>query len=279
MMMSYFDYPDTQQVIGAAIKPYKDDKNVSPDALLSYAESAGLKAKLLVGGDIAMLKRLVANGFPVIVESWFIPEPGDEMGHYQLVVGYDGDTLNFFDSYHGPNIQHSVTEFDGLWRVFNRLAIVVWRPDQEDQMRSLLGMRWDDTKMTASALADAQRESLADPRDKFAWFNIGSNLLRQGDAAGAVQAYEQASALKLPWRMLWYQFGPYEAYFAEKKYDDLVKLTSATLRVKAGLEESYYWRGRAYAALGKIQSARNDFSQALLYRANYAAAQTALNGL
>ena len=101
MLMSYFNYMDTQQVIGAAIKPYKDDKNVGPDELLSYAQSAGLKARIIVGGDIDMLKRLVAHDFPVIVESWFIPEPGDEMGHYQLVVGYEGETLSFFDSYHG----------------------------------------------------------------------------------------------------------------------------------------------------------------------------------
>ena len=202
MLMSYFNYTDTQQVIGAAIKPYKDDKNVGPDELLSYAQSAGLKARIIVGGDIDMLKRLVAHDFPVIVESWFIPEPGDEMGHYQLVVGYEGDTLSFFDSYHGPNIQHSVAEFDGLWRVFNRLALVVWRADQEEQMRGLLGERWDETRMNALALVDAQREVQANPRDKFAWFNIGSTLLRQGDSAGATQAYDSAIALNLPWRMM-----------------------------------------------------------------------------
>lgn len=279
MLMSYFNYTDTQQVIGAAIKPYKDDKNVGPDELLSYAQSAGLKARIIVGGDIDMLKRLVAHDFPVIVESWFIPEPGDEMGHYQLVVGYEADTLSFFDSYHGPNIQHSVAEFDGLWRVFNRLAIVVWRLDQEEQMRSLLGERWDETRMNALALADAQRESQADPRDKFAWFNIGSTLLRQGDSAGAMAAYDTAIALRLPWRMMWYQFGPYEAYFAQKRYDEVVKLTSATLRVKVGLEESYFWRARAYAALGKPKLAQSDLNQALVYRPSFAQAQLALNAI
>ncbi len=78
---------------------------------------------------------------------------------------------------------------------------------------------------------------------------------------------------------MWYQFGPYEAYFAQKRYDEVVKLTSATLRVKAGLEESYFWRARAYAALGKPKLAQNDLNQALVYRPSFAQAQLALNAI
>lgn len=279
MMLSYYKGTDTQQVIAQAIKPYKDDKNVSPDALVGYAESAGFRARILVGGDIQLLKALVANQIPVIVESWFIPEPGDEMGHYQLLVGYDGDTLTFYDSYHGPDVQHSVHEFDALWKVFNRLAVLVWKPEQDAQMQALLGPRWDEAQMKQIALDTARQDTTADPRDKFAWFNIGSTLLSMGDQAGAVDAFDNAIALKLPWRMMWYQFGPYEANYLAGHYDKVVQLTSATLRVRAGLEESYYWRGRAYAAQGKTKSARTDFNQALVYRANYAAARSALDEL
>ena len=122
-------------------------------------------------------------------------------------------------------------------------------------------------------------QAAANPQDKFAQFNIGTSLLKLGDAAGAVQAYQTARELKLPWRMLWYQFGLYEANFAQGNYDNLVKVTSEILKVKAGLEESYYWRGKAQAALGNADAARQDFQQALQYRENYQEAQTALNGL
>ena len=280
MMLSYYGQTDTtQQVIGKQIKPFKDDKNTSPDEIVSYAQSVNYHARIIQGGDITLLKTLIANKYPVIVETWFIPEPNDEMGHYQLLVGYEDDVLRFYDSYHGPNIKHPVDEFDALWRVFNRLAIVVWPADQDAQMQALLGARWDEQAMLKTALATAQSEAAADPQDKFAQFNIGTNLLKLGDAAGAVQAYQNARELKLPWRMLWYQFGLYEANFAQGNYDNLVKITSETLKVKAGLEESYYWRGKAQAALGNADAARQDFQQALQYRENYQAAQTALNGL
>ena len=280
MMLSYYGQTDTtQQVIGKQIKPFKDDKNTSPDEIVSYAQSVNYHARIIQGGDITLLKTLIANKYPVIVETWFIPEPDDEMGHYQLLVGYEDDVLRFYDSYHGPNIKHPVDEFDALWRVFNRLAIVVWPADQDAQMQALLGPRWDEQAMLQSALAMAQTEAAANPQDKFAQFNIGTSLLKLGDAAGAVQAYQTARELKLPWRMLWYQFGLYEANFAQGNYDNLVKVTSEILKVKAGLEESYYWRGKAQAALGNADAARQDFQQALQYRENYQEAQTALNGL
>jgi len=279
MMLSYFGQNDTQQMIAKQIKPFKDDKNTSPEELVSYATSVGYRARMIQGGDVNLIKSLVANNFPVIVETWFVPEPDDEMGHYQLLVGYDDDVLRFFDSYHGPNVKHTVEEFDPLWKVFNRLAIVMWPEAQDAQMQALLGARWDEQAMLQGALATARAETAANPQDKFAQFNIGTNLLKLGDVAGAVEAYQNARVMKLPWRMLWYQFGVYEANFAQGNYENLVKITSETLKVKAGLEESYFWRARAQAALGKASAARQDLQQALQYRENYAEAQAVLESL
>lgn len=279
MLLSYFGHPDTQQDIARVIKPFNDDKNVGPDELLGYAISVGYRTRIVVGGNINQIKALVASGLPVIVETWFIPEPNDEMGHYRLLVGYEDDTLRFFDSYHGPNVQQSVSEFDPLWRVFNRLFIVAWQEGQEEQVKAILGAQWDETEMLRQALAVAQAEAQANPQDKFAWFNIGTNALKLGDGAAAVEAYKKADALKLPWRMLWYQFGMYEAHFAQGNYSEVIKLANRTLKVQRGLEESFYWRGRAYAALGKTQSARQDFQRALENNSGYVAAQEALAAL
>lgn len=279
MLLSYFGGTDTQGDIARVIKPFKDDKNVSPTELLGYVTSAGYRARIFVGGDTDQLKALVAAGLPVIVETWFIPEPNDEMGHYQLLVGYEGDTLNFFDSYHGPNVQHSVAEFDPLWRVFNRLFIVAWREDQEATVQAILGAQWDESTMLQYALASAQADAAANPQDKFAWFNIGTSALQLGDMTTAVEAYKRADTLKLPWRMLWYQFGMYEAHFEMGNYAEVIKLANRTLRVQRGLEESYYWRGKAYAAQGRNASARQDFRRALENNSGFSAAQEALAAL
>jgi tetratricopeptide (TPR) repeat protein len=279
MMLSYFGRPETQKDIAYVLRPDRDDKNVSPDELVSYAQLLGFQARTIVGGDLEMLKTLVMNGIPVIVESWFIPEPNDEMGHYLLLIGYEGDTLLFYDSYHGPNVRENVVEFEPLWKVFNRTAVVAWTPQQAPMVQAILGERLNDQVMFERALAGAQAEIAANPKDKYAWFNAGTNMLALGNSAGAVEAFDTARNLKLPWRMMWYQFGPYVAYFEQGRYDAVIELTTATLRRVRNLEESLYWRGRAYAATGNEIAARADLEQALKYNPNFAAAREALNQL
>jgi tetratricopeptide (TPR) repeat protein len=276
MQLSYFGRTENQADIARVLRPDRNDRNVSPDELVSYAQSLGLRAKWLMGGDILMLRTLVANGLPVIVESWFIPDPNDEMGHYLLLTGYDGDVLTFQDSYHGPNVTETVNEFDPLWKVFNRSAVVVWPPEREAQVQAILGERMDDGFMVERAMATARIEAHNNPQDKYAWFNIGTNLLLMGDASGAAQAYDTAESLALPWRMLWYQFGPYAAYYHAGRYDKVVQLANKTLTRVKNLEESYYWRGMAYAAQGKRASATRDLQRAVALNPNYAQARQAL---
>jgi tetratricopeptide (TPR) repeat protein len=71
--------------------------------------------------------------------------------------------------------------------------------------------------------------------------------------------------LGLPWRMLWYQFGPYRAYYATERYEDVITLADATLAVAGNLEESFYWRARARLAQGDTDGARSDLEAALRY--------------
>ncbi len=276
MQLSTFGRKETQNQIQPFLRPDKDDRNVSPNEMAAYVQSIGFRSKMIVGGTVPLLKNLLVNGVSPIVETWFIPHVNDEMGHYRLLIGYEGDTLIFYDSYNGPNIRIKEAEFDNLWKVFNRVAVVSWTRQQEEVVNGLLQNYLDDNTMIANALSVAHAEVAVNPQDKFAWFNVGTNLLAMGDTAGAVQAYNRARRLNLPWRMLWYQFGPYEAYTAEKQFDEVIKLANATLTIVSNLEESYYWRGRAYSGLGNNEAARRDYTMALRLNANYAAAKRAL---
>ena len=102
--------------------------------------------------------------------------------------------------------------------------------------------------------------------------------VRAGDEAAA-QAFDAARVLKLPWRMLWYQFGPYEAYDHAGRYDEVIALADATLKPTGDLEESYYYKGLALQKLGQLADARAAFELALQYNAHYDAARQALNAL
>jgi tetratricopeptide (TPR) repeat protein len=79
--------------------------------------------------------------------------------------------------------------------------------------------------------------------------------------------------------MLWYQFGPYESYYAVGRYDDVITLATATLRTTNNLEESYYWRGLAYLAQGDTDRARGELQTALKYNPNFGEAKEALESL
>lgn len=59
---------------------------------------------------------------------------------------------------------------------------------------------------------------------------------------------------------LWYQDGPYAAYYHTGRYQDVINLAHTTLVNvdKPVLEETYYWRAMAKVALGDRERAIED---------------------
>ena len=274
-----------QREAARQLKPDPEDKNVSPEEMAAYiAGLPGLGAADIQGADLELLRRLLAAGFPVIAETWFEPDPGDEMGHYRLLVGYEGlpgtaeATLLAFDSYLGPDRRLPEATFDAEWRSFNRRMVVPHRGEDRERLQELLGPRADAAGQAALALERAENELAARP-DAIAWFNLGSSALLAQRTDRAAEAFDQARALGLPWRMLWYQFGPFEAYAAEGRWEDLAALAEANLRNASNLEESLYWRARAEEARGDTLRARASLQQALRLRPDFAAARKALDNL
>lgn len=279
MALRFYGWTQDQYTVAAATKPDKDDKNVSPDEMVAYASSlGGLHAALGYATDTQVLKLLLSNGFPVIVETWFIPEPGDEMGHYRLLTGYDDVASEFIaqDSYNGPDQRVPYDELERMWKVFNRVYVVVCEAERAAELSALLGETVERENTYRSALSVARSEIEADPEDRYAWFNAGTNLVGLGQHEDAAAAYDRARVLQLPWRMLWYQFGPFEAYLNADRYQDVIDLASANLKAASNLEESYYYRALARRALGDEAGARQDLESALRYNPLYAGAQEAL---
>jgi len=277
MALSAFGDAGDQAEAARFLKPDPDDKNVGPEELADYARRRGLAAVVRVNGTVDGLKVLLAQGFPVIVETWFIPDPGDEMGHYRVLTGYDDAAGEFtaMDSYAGPQIRLTYDELDELWRVFNRSYVVVYPRIRADEIGALLGPDVADEAMFAAAAERARAELAARP-DAFGWFNLGSSLVGLGDLPAAAEAFDEARALGLPWRMLWYQFGPFEAYAAVGRWADVVALADANLANAENLEESHYWLGRARKAAGDLEGARRSWERALELNPNYGRARAIL---
>jgi hypothetical protein len=288
MALSYFGWQQDQTYAADRLKPSREDKNVSPDELVRFVnENTGVKALTRMGGDLDLLRLLVANEFPVIVERGHMFGGYDWLGHYQTLVGYNDAQHMFYiyDSFLGigdsnEGITEAYAELDAHWRDFNRTFIVVYHPSHEAYLMDLLADRADPIGAAEHAFSVAQAEASANPQDSFAWFNMGSSLTALGRYTEAAVAFDRATEGGLPWRMLWYQFGLFEAYFEVKRYDDVLNYVNANL-ANGGeyVEETYYWQGRALAAKGRTAEAAEAFRNALRHNRLFAPAQTALNAL
>ena len=292
MALSYWERDETQTEIAPVLKPDPEDKNVGPYEMADYARALGFAATVRVGGTVDLLRRLVANEIPAVVETWYIDDEGEQMGHYRLVTGYDDAARQFttVDSLHVEEVVLSYQELDELWRAFNRLYLVIVPPARQAEVGEILGPYMDTDFAVQQALETARVEATGPPEAcvayvrcedarMFAWFNVGSSLVALGEVEAAAQAFDQARALGVPFRMIWYQFGPYEAYYAVGRYEDVIALADETLRIADNLEESYYWRGKARRGLGDIAGARADFQAALRYHEGWAPALEALDAL
>ncbi len=282
MGLSYFGWEGTQKDTAAFLKPNPEDRNVSPEQVAAYVRSQGYQVTVRSGGTLDILKALLHAGLPIIIEKGF--EPDNElgwMGHYLLIVGYNQARQEFvtMDSYLGPLQSASFAELDRYWRHFNRIYIVIYRDDQALMVSQLIGGSFNDAVMLQNAMGTAQTEVALNQQDPYGWFNIGTNYTAMGMPTEAAAAYDRARQLGLPWRMTWYQFGWFEAYLAAGRYDDVLALADATLKPNPYSEEMYYYKGRAYAAQGNPQAAREQFQLALQHNPNFAPAQQALDKL
>lgn len=302
MALTYWGWEGNRDVIGKAIKPSDKDKNVMPYELQDFIADnvPGMSSVMRYGGDIDTLKRLISAGFPVVAEKGYYERDYTGkmgwMGHYQFVTGYD-DTNGVViaqDTYlDGPNFPIPYDDFLEGWRSFNYVFVVVYPTERESEVLTLLGSLANASDAARHALAMAQEESqrLSGIDRFFSYFNIGTSHVALQQYGDATYAYDFAFQLYngltgdesiRPYRMMWYQTGPYFAYFYSNRFSDVINLATTTLEdtiSEPTLEESLIWRGRAYYMAGDTQAAIKDYRAALKVHPNWSPAVQALQDL
>jgi hypothetical protein len=291
MALGFYGSLLDQATAGASLRTHPDDKNVGPDELARFAAGQGFVAQVRVAGSAGELRGLLHSGLPVIVETWHPSEEGslaDGLGHYRLLTGYDDAAQMWiaYDTYDAANLVNPegpyagillpYADTDTLWSVFNRTYVLIYPQERAPQVDALLGAPGDAAAMWQRSLAAASAATAAQPDDPFAWFNLGSSAVALGDFATAAAAFDQARARGLPWRMLWYQFGPFAAYYGVGRYEEVALLADATLAGTDSVEEIHYWRGMALAALGRPDEARASWNRALALNPAFTLAADAL---
>lgn len=279
------------------------DKNVMPYELVDFVnfQTTEYRALSRLGGDIQLIKKLIAAGFPVVVEKGYYERDYsgkiDWLGHYLFTTGYDDTKGGFIvqDAYlkPGKDLLSTYEDYIDGWRSFNYLFMVVYPVGREAELLNLLGPWVDETWAANHALEIAEREieELEGNNSFFAWFNKGTSHVALFQYVDAAVAFDQAFRLYAAWdtelgnrpfRMMWYQTGPYFAYYYSSRYQDVINLANTTLNdtiSEPTLEESLLWRGRAYYMIGNTQAAIADYRAALQVHANWFPAVQALQEL
>jgi tetratricopeptide (TPR) repeat protein len=205
------------------------------------------------------------------------------MGHYRVAIGYDdaAEQIIAQDSYYGARRVYSYAEFEAMSRPFVGAYVAVYPPGAEAAVQAALGADRDASALYRRLAASYAAAVAADPSDRWGWFGLGEALARAGDHAAAVDAFQNADALGLPFRTYWYQFGHYEALIATGRYAEALALADRTLESmqNENLEESHYWRGVALRELGRVDEARASFERASTWNPLYDAPRAALAAL
>jgi len=298
MALTFWGWDGNRDTVGEYVKTNKDDKNVMPyelqDFVLTQTTYGGLIRYgdlIRYGGDISLLKKLVAAGFPVVTEKGYntydMTGRYGWLGHYQFVTGYDEakGVLVVQDTYidKGENHEFSYADFISGWRSFDFLFMVVYPIDRESQLLSLLGgyadLDWSSRR--ALEIATDEVTTLTGVEQYFAAFNVGTSHVNLKEYVDAAYAYDYAFQLYAglpdddlrPFRMLWYQTGPYFAYYYSGRYQDTIDLANATFNTIGDdvLEESWYWRGMGKLGLGDTQGAIDDFRESVRLHPGFAA--------
>jgi len=314
MALNYWGWTGTRDDVARVVKPGvpdpaldfiqqgRLDKNVMPYEMANFVmDETEFSVVVRLGGDIALLQRLIANGFPVLTEKGYYEADYTGkvawLGHYLFVTGYDQAAHEFIvqDAWLEPgnNIRSTTAVFMDGWRSFNYLFMVIYPPDRQAELFDLLGPWLDPAWSSAHALQIAEGEinELDGINAFFAWFNKGTSHVKLQQYVDAAVAYDQAFTLyaalgdddtERPYRIMWYQTGPYWAYYYSGRYQDVINLANTTLYEtisKPTLEESLYWRGQAYLAVGETDQAIADFRETVYLNPNFSAGLAALEQL
>lgn len=274
MVLSYYGINKSQEELGQIIRPYQnaegdnDDKSVSLDELAEQAEKYELIAYHRPNGNIQLLKEFTANDIPVITSTWL--HLNDDIGHYRIVKGYDDQEKIIIqdDTYEGPNITFFYDDFNRIWSKFDYQYLVIVPKDKQLLAEAIIGKNIDEKYAWQEAIDKNQQELNTDPGNIYSTFNLSVAYYYIGDYKKSVEEYEKV-ADQLPFRTLWYQIEPIEAYSRLGEYQKVFEITDSILNGgNRAFSELYIIRGNIYKKQGDLTAAKAEYEQAVFYNKN-----------
>ncbi|MDP3965466.1 MAG: C39 family peptidase [bacterium] len=280
--LSYYGIFKSQEVLAADLRPnnnprgINDEKSTTPDRLGAKAQEYGLTPYFRGNGNINLIKRLVASGFPVLMRT--LLEADEDFAHYRVIKGYDDTTEEIVqdDSYQGKNIRYSYDEFLKLWKPFGYEYLVLVPENKIAIIDAILGEEANAKISWHNAIRTAESELAQNSGDILARFNLSVALYYAGRYVEATKEFEKVEYV-LPRLTMWYQIEPIRAYAALGNAGRVFELSDKILNDKnPAFPELYLLRGEMHVAEGNLAAAKAEFQKAVLYNKNLEAAHEAL---
>lgn len=285
MALSYYGINKSQEELGEALRPYQvasgdnDDKSTTLEELAEKSKEYGLTPYHLPNGDIEKIKLFITYDMPVISRTWL--HKNDDIGHYRVIKGYNEETKQILqdDSFENKNLWFSYSDYNELWKKFNYEYLVLVPADKIKIAQAILGEDLDPKIAWGKAVKLSQEELSKNPDDIYARFNLSVAYYNIGEYKKSVEEFEKVEN-KLPFRTLWYQIEPIQAYYELGNYARVFEVTDKILNNhNRAFSELYLIRGDIYLKQGNREAAKSEFEKAVFYNKNLKAAQDALNSV
>ena len=124
------------------------------------------------------------------------------------------------------------------WRDFNHVYLVIYPLDRASELESILGPQFDESWQTLSSPPKKHaRRSKSWPvvnciLPGSTWaatcWRWRIMLVRPRLTTRPLLVYPAIPEDERPWRVMWYQDGPYEAYYHMARYQDIINLANTT---------------------------------------------------
>ncbi len=281
MVLQYFGKNVSQEETKAALRSNPTDSNVFTYEIRDYLKNKwGVESKLMYNGSVELIKTLISNGFYVVIEDTL--HPNEDIGHTTIIRGFDDDQgiLIADDSFLGTGITYPYEEFEEKqWKPFNHEYLPVYTKDKEAVLRSIIGDNWDEEVMYKNAIDRNEAAILKDPKDMYAWFNLGTSYFGLHDYEKAKVAFERSREIGWPMRMLWYQIQPVQTYNKVGEYDKALELANLGLRFNDSFAELHLEKAIAYKGMNDLVAARTEVEKALSFAPNFKPARDYLASL
>ena len=200
MALSTMGISESQEVARLALRGPDENRGMGPGPVDPWVkERFGIRSLYRTNGTNDLMKKLVSNGFAPMVTQWMEDPWKSRISHWRTVRGYDDARKVFLvnDSMLGRGVALTYDWFGTNWQPFSYRYMVLYRPDDEPLLRSIIGDDWNDSRNRRNFYERTRTEALAQ-NTSAAWLTFGEAAYQYGQFAEAVGAFEKGMSIGSP---------------------------------------------------------------------------------